>query len=196
MRRMWIRLDRLRRRLGLDRNDLRRRIDRMQWAFATILLMIFLAVAPAAATSVADRVYATGMHTEAREAATRRQVDATIVDPAEVSRSSPGDTGRPAVRMRWPAPDGSYRTGYVPYRSRAARGASQRIWIDDTGAVTVHPRRHVQTVGDAVYAAGGTALAIGTLLLVAYGALRHRCDRRRAQLWENEWTQMDRGRAL
>jgi hypothetical protein len=196
MRRMWIRLDRLRRRFGLDRNDLRRGIDRVQWALATVLLMVFLAAAPAAAMSVADRVYATGMRTEAREAATRQQVDATIIDPAEMPRSSPGDTGHPAVRMRWPAPDGSYRTGYVPYRSRAAKGASQRIWINDTGTVTVHPRRHVQTVGDTVYAACGTTLAIGALLLVAYGGLRRRCDRRRAELWETEWTQMDRGRAL
>jgi hypothetical protein len=196
MRRMWTGLDRLRRRLGLDRNDLRRGIDRIQWALATALLLIFLAAAPAAATSVADRVYASGIHTEAREAATRRQVDATILNPAEMPRSSSGDTGQPAVKMRWPAPDGSHRTGYVPYRSRAGRGAGQRIWIDDSGAVTVRPRRHVQTIGDAVYAAGGTTLAIGTLLLVAYGALRRRCDRRRAELWEAEWAQMDRGRAL
>jgi hypothetical protein len=193
---IWTRLDRGRRRLGLDRNNLRRGIDRLQWALATALLMLFFAAAPTAATAIADRVYVSGLRTELREAATRHQVDASIVGPGASPRSSPGNTSRPTVRMRWPAPDGSHRTGDVPLRSQAVSGARQRIWVDRSGAVTVQPRRHVQTIGDAIYAAAGTATGVGTLLLMAYGLLRRHCDRRRAELWESEWAHLDRGRAI
>ncbi|GAA2089968.1 Rv1733c family protein [Actinomadura alba] len=194
MRGIWARLDRARRRLGLDRNDLRRGVDRVQWALASALLMVFLAAAPATASIVADHVYDSGVRTEHREKATRHQIDATVIGVAEASRT--GQTGAtvPTVRLRWSAPDGTPRTGEAPARGSTATGTTQRIWIDDSGAATARPRRHVQTVGATVYAATGTTTAIGGLLLIAYGTVRRRCDRCRSRLWDVDWARLDRRR--
>lgn len=194
MRAIWMRLDRIRRRLGLDRNDLRRGIDRVQWALAGALLMVFLMAAPVTAAVVADRVYDSGVRTEQRESATRHQVDATVVGAGRVPSPGPGRTASPTVRLRWPAPDGTPRTGDVPVRGTMTTGSRQRIWVDGSGAATVRPRRHVQTIGSAVYAAGGTTTAIGGLLLIAYGTLRRRCDQCRSRLWDADWARLDRRR--
>jgi hypothetical protein len=191
MRGIWGRLDRARRRLGLDRNELRRGVDRVQWALANALLMVFLTAAPATASVIADHVYDSGVRTEQRESATRHQVDATIVGAGRLPLTG---TAHPTVRLRWPAPDGTLRTGDVPARGTTATGARQRIWVDGSGAVTTQPRRHVQTIGAAVYAGGGSASAIGGLLLVAYVTLRRRCDRCRSRLWDTDWARLDRRR--
>jgi hypothetical protein len=191
---IWVRLDRARRRLGLDRNELRRGVDRVQWALAGALLALFLTAAPATASAVADHVYASGVRTEHRESATRHQVDATILGAGRLPPAGPSGTAHPTVRLRWPAPDGTLRTGDVPARGTTATGARQRIWIDDSGAVTTRPRRHLQTISAAVYAATGAATAVGSPLLVAYIVLRRRCDRCRWRLWDTDWASMDRRR--
>jgi hypothetical protein len=195
MRWIWTRLDRARRRLGLDHNDLRRRIDRVQWGLATALLAIFLVAAPAIATVMAGRAYQAGLRAELREAATRHQVVATVVDQNARATPAPGGTNgtiSPTVRVRWPAPDGSARTAEVPSQGPSVPGARVSVWLDDSGAVTTRPRRHVQTVGDAVYAAGGTVSVVGVVLLSAYGVLRRRCNRLRSRLWDADWARMDR----
>jgi hypothetical protein len=194
MRRIWAALNRVRRRLGLDRNDLRRGIDRVQWALAGALLMVFLAAAPATAGIVADRVYDSGVRTEHRERATRHQIDATVVGVAQGPRSGQAGTTTPTVRLRWTAPDGTPRTGEAPAHGTATVGARQRIWIDDSGAATARPRRHAQTVGATIYAAAGTTTAIGSLLLIVYGTVRRHCDRCRSRLWDVDWARLDRRR--
>ena len=190
----WTRLNCARRRLGFDRNDLRRRIDRLQWAVATVLTVVFLLGAPPAAKVVADHVYRSGMRVERQEATTRHQVEATVVH-GEQAGSAPGGTTQPAtVRMRWAAPDGSPRVGDIPTRGISVTGARQRIWIDDAGNATAPPRRHIKTISNAVYAASGTATAIALLLLIPYAVLRRCCDQRRYELWDSEWAHVDRGR--
>lgn len=190
----WTRLNRARRRLGFDHNDLRRRIDRLQWALATMLTVIFLVSAPPTAKVVADHVYHSGTRVERQEAATRHQVEATVVHDGQAG-SAPGGTTQPAtVRMRWAAPDGSPRVGDVPTRGISVTGARQHIWINDAGNATAPPRRHIKTISNAVYAAGGTVAAIALLLLVPYAVLRRYCDHRRYELWDSEWAHVDRGR--
>jgi hypothetical protein len=194
MRGIWAALNRARRRLGLDRNDLRRRVDRAQWALAGALLMVFLATAPATAGIVADHVYSSGVRTEHREKATRHQIDATVVGVAQSPPTGQGGATTPIVRLRWSAPDGTPRTGEAPARGTIVTGARQRIWIDDSGAATARPRRHVQTVGATIYAAAGTTAAIGSVLLIAYGTVRRHCDRCRSRLWDVDWARLDRRR--
>lgn len=53
------------------------------------------------------------------------------------------------------------------------------------------PRSHTRTITDAAGIGLGTILAMGLPMLLVYGLLRHRCDRRRAQLREAGWARLD-----
>ncbi|MFI0444782.1 hypothetical protein [Actinomadura sp. 6N118] len=183
MRRLW-------RRLGLERNDLRRRIDRVQRLAALGLLALFLLVTPPAAAWCANWSYDSGMRAERAEQAERRQVRATIVSTGGV-----GTTGdryvHETVQARWTGPDGRAHTGSLPSWKGAKPGATKLVWVDDKGAIAIRPRPHSRTVTDAAYAAFAATTAVGIPILAVYGLLRRRFDRVRDAQWEAAWTRMD-----
>ncbi|HEX2312327.1 MAG TPA: hypothetical protein VHJ17_01230 [Thermomonospora sp.] len=182
------RLGRLRRRLGFDRNTMRRPVDRVQWAVGLALTTVFLLVAPILVTWAWLWSYDSGARAERYERQTRQQVVATVVGPA-------GTGGERylhhTVRATWRAPDGTARSGRIPAWKEARAGARQRIWVERDGTVTVRPRPHSRTLVDAGYAATGAALAAGLPLLGAYYLVRRRCDRVRDALWDAEWARID-----
>ncbi|GAA2576941.1 hypothetical protein SMC26_29925 [Actinomadura fulvescens] len=183
MRRLW-------RRLGLERNELRRRIDRVQRLAALGLLALFLLAAPPVAGWCASWSYDSGLRAERAEHAERRQVLATVVSTGGV-----GSTGdryvHETVHARWTAPDGTARTGSLPSWKGAKPGVTKRIWVDHKGTVAIRPRPHSRTVTDAAYAALAATTAVGIPILAAYGLLRRRFDRVRAAEWEAAWARMD-----
>ncbi|MFG2006219.1 hypothetical protein ACGFNU_44430 [Spirillospora sp. NPDC048911] len=74
LRRRCAAFNRLRRRLGFDRNQLRRRVDRLQWVAGLTLLLLYLVTAPAVTAVAVERVYANGIraeHAQTREATGR-----------------------------------------------------------------------------------------------------------------------------
>ncbi|RAY13227.1 hypothetical protein DPM19_22370 [Actinomadura craniellae] len=181
------RLGRARRRLGFDRNTLRRRVDRVQWTVAIVLVTIFLAVGPLIATLVAGGVYSDGVRTERAEKQARQQVVATVLGPGEVSGSD--QYVHQTVQARWQVA-GEPRTGSIPAWSGAKAGDTRRIWVNDRGDPTLRPRPHSRTVADTAYTAIGVLLATGLPPLVLYGLVRHRCDRYRYARWAAEWAEI------
>ncbi|MFC9974809.1 hypothetical protein ACFVH6_28295 [Spirillospora sp. NPDC127200] len=180
----------LRRRLGLERNVLRRRVDRAQRLAALGLLLLLLLAAPPAALWTADLAYDSGTRAEQTERATRRQVVATVV--ATGGAGSAGDRYvHETVRATWPGPDGKPRSGSLPSWDGAKVGARTEVWVDRGGDLSVRPRPHSRTVTDAAYAGAAAVLAVGLPLLLAYLVLRHRCDRRRDAMWDAAWERMD-----
>ncbi|SEG59050.1 hypothetical protein SAMN04489712_10743 [Thermomonospora echinospora] len=182
------RLGRLRRRLGFDRNGMRRRIDRVQWAVGLALAAVFLMVAPILATWAGTWSYDRGMRGESHERATRRQVVATVTGPGVASGERYLSQ---TVQATWRAPDGTPRTGRIPAWKDAGQGARRHLWVDGAGHPTSRPRPHSRTVVDAGYAALGATLAAGLPLLGVYGLVRRRCDRVRDALWDEEWSRID-----
>ncbi|REE99409.1 Rv1733c family protein [Thermomonospora umbrina] len=182
------RLGRLRRRLGFDRNAMRRPVDRFQWAVGVALASVFLLVAPVLMGWAWVWSYDAGTRTERHEQQTRRQVTATVLGPA-------GTGGErylhQTVRASWRAPDGGVRTGEIPAWRDARAGARQRIWVERDGTVTVRPRHHSRTLVDSGYATTGAALVTGLPLLGVYCLVRRRCDRVRDALWEADWARID-----
>jgi hypothetical protein len=178
------------RRCGLERNELRRPVDRVQRMIAFGLLILFLAAAPPVAAYFAHWSYDSGMRAEQRERAHRHPVMATVLSTGGIGSS--GDRYvHETVRAQWNGPDGRTHVDSLPAWKNAKVGSVQRIWVDDSGKVAVRPRPHSRTVTDSVYAAGAAVLGVAFPILVAYGLTRRRCDRRRDDLWEAAWARMD-----
>jgi hypothetical protein len=107
-----------------------------------------------------------------------------VVDPAPSgSRGVLDET----VRIGWRDLNGTPRTAVVPTAGGERVGTHRSVWIDGSGHLTTHPRRHSQTVADSVMA----ALTALTLLALLHSGARtlvdRRLERRRLELWEREW---------
>ncbi|WP_157433247.1 Rv1733c family protein [Actinomadura rifamycini] len=180
----------LRRRLGLEHNELRRPVDRVQRLLGFALLLIFLGVAPPLAVWAGSVSYAAGARAEDAERQDRQRVTATVTKTGGTAAS--GDRFvHETVQATWPGPDGKPRAGTLPSWRGVDIGDRRAIWVDGAGEPTVAPRPHSRTVTDAVYA--GTAAVLGAALpaAVAYGLVRRHCDRRRDALWDAAWARLD-----
>src|SRR5688500_3624718 len=106
-------LTRLRRRLGLERNELRRRIDRVQRAIALGHLVLLLGAAPPLAPLAVSGSYDAGTRAEHAERADRHQVVATVTSTGGV-----GSTGdryvHETVQATWPGANGTSHAGTLP----------------------------------------------------------------------------------
>ncbi|WP_141577251.1 hypothetical protein [Actinomadura sp. WMMA1423] len=183
-------LTRLRRRLGLERSELRRPVDRVQRLAALVLLLLLLAVAPPLAAWTAAWSYSAGTRAEQAERAERRQVVATVTSTGGIGSS--GDRYiHETVQASWPGANGRLHVGTLPSWKNAKVGAHRTIWVDRQGEPTVRPRAHSRTVTDAAYAGGATVLGCAVPLLCAYALVRRRCDRHRDELWEADWARLD-----
>lgn len=182
---------RLRRRLGLERNELRRGVDRVQRAVALALLVLLLVAAPPVAAWCGGLAYDAGLRAERQEHAQRQKVWATVVATGGFAAAGERYVHE-TVRATWPRPvDGRPRTGTLPSWKGAEVGARKQIWVDREGRLAVRPRPHSRTVTDAVYAGGAAALAVGAPVLLAYVVVRRRCDRYRDRMWDAAWARMD-----
>ncbi|TYK48082.1 Rv1733c family protein [Actinomadura decatromicini] len=183
-------LTRLRRRLGLERNELRRPIDRVQRTIALALLVLLLGAAPPLAAWTSSWSYEAGSRAEHAERANRHQVVATVVATGGIGSS--GDRYiHETVQATWPGKDGKPRTGTLPSWKNAKPGAQRAIWVDRAGEPSVRPRPHSRTVTDAAYAGAATVLGCGLPVLLGYLLVRRRCDRLRDDMWEADWARMD-----
>ncbi|HEU5030037.1 MAG TPA: hypothetical protein VFV01_34355 [Spirillospora sp.] len=183
-------LVRLRRRCGLEHNELRRHIDRVQRLIGFGLLLLMLVVAPPLAFWAGTWSYHAGSNAERAERAQRHEVVATVTSTGGIGSS--GDRYiHETVQARWAGTGGTTRTGTLPAWKNAKVGAHRTIWIDAKGDPTVRPRPHSRTVTDAAYASTAAVLGVGTPILLAYVLVRRRCDHRRDEMWEADWARMD-----
>jgi len=178
----------LARRLGLDRNPLRRGTDRAEAWIRIALVLAFLTGAPLAAwgaESWAESVAPTAAHLQL---AGEHRVPATLL------RSAPGDSDQwftvrfAWVKARWAVPHGPVRTGYVqaPVGSRA--GSTVQVWLDRSGTPTVAPWPRDQVQGWVLMMAVLAPAALALLLLATMGILGRIMDRRRLASWGQAWS--------
>jgi hypothetical protein len=168
-----------------DHNPLRRPIDRVHSRLLTALGVIFLVMAPFAATGTAHLVARGGLRAERVQARTRHQVDATVLGPAS---ATPGTDPGGTTRLRWYDAGGALRTSAVPSGGDDRPGAHRAIWVDRAGHLTTQPRRHSQTVAASVVAALTVVVLLSLLHSIACTMVDRRLDRRRLAQWEREWS--------
>jgi hypothetical protein len=177
---------RLARRIGLDRNPLRRRTDRIATGLAALLAAVFLAGAPplsVAAVGWAARAAAADQHAQR----SWHRVSAVLLHSASLPVSFGEFSGYSWAAARWTAPDGRARTGYIPVMVTMAAGQVVPLWVDAAGWPTGPPVSHRAVLAREVAAAAAATVALGILLLSLAGAARWVIDRRRLAAWEAAW---------
>jgi hypothetical protein len=182
-------LARMSRWLGFDRNPLRRGTDRVEAVLRLVLIILLVAVIPAAAVAVGRWADHHALHRAQLERATDRLVTAVLLENAPASGvPDPYTSVQTAwVRARWQPPGQPPRTGDVQALVGARQGSTVRTWIDRSGAVTDPPMDHRVIVGYVFVAVMVTCQLSWLVLLAAAVLVRRALDRRRLNAWEAEW---------
>lgn len=178
---------RLRRRLGWDRNPLRRRADRIDAWLVPATFVVFLALIPVV-------MAVTSMLVRADSAATLRAQSSWRPVQAVVTQTGAGATQpdfeaggwvTPA-RARWTA-RGRTVTGVVPAPAGAKAGGTVTVWLDNAGNAELPPLT-TAGVSERVTEATLSALAVlAGLLSVLMLLARHILNRRRLASWATAW---------
>lgn len=174
--------------LGIDRNPLRRRTDRIEAAIR-LATMFLLVVAVPLACIVSGRLAGHLAQRQAHDqAAAERQVTAVVLEAAPAGNtpdpfSSVQETMVPA---RWQPPGQAARTGQVLAPAGTRAGSTETIWVDAAGAATSPPDSGVVDAATCV-AVVNTILAAGLILLLANLLARRALNRRRMSEWDDAW---------
>ena len=175
----------VRRRLALDRNPMRRRMDRIAtWASALAVLAL-LATAP----FIGARLAAARQSAQLAHAAASPEYRVTATLVRVSSRAAPDDSaGQPATRTaHWIAPDGTRRGGTVNAPANGTNGRTTTIWTDAHGNQKPRPlTRHQIRANASVFGAfmGAAMLFTGIGAIWVAGRL---LDRRRYADWDDQW---------
>jgi len=183
------RLARCARRLGFDRNPLRRRTDRIEAVIRLATLILLLVAVPIVTLAVSRQAD----HLALRQAHAQQVADHQVT--AVLLRQAP-PTGVPdpytsiqmtLVLARWRPPGQPARSGQVLAPAGARAGSTVQIWVDASGAVTGPPPGQRVIAGDVCIAAVTTCL-VTVLLVLGSSALAQRAlDRRQLRAWDAEW---------
>jgi hypothetical protein len=183
------RLARFARRLGVDRNPLRRRTDWIEAVVRLAAIILFLAAVPLAMITAGRQADHLALNQVHAQQAADRQLTAVLLQPAP-------PTGVPnpynsiqmtTVLARWQPPGQPPRTGQVPAPAGAGAGSSVPVWLSASGAVTSPPPDHQMIAGDVFIAATTTGLVTILLVLGASALTRRVLDHRRMGAWDAEW---------
>ncbi|MBF6468474.1 hypothetical protein IU427_25365 [Nocardia beijingensis] len=174
------------RRVGLDRNPLRRREDRVQTGVAVLLALVFLIVVPVLAVTVGGRVYRTETAAVRAETARLHQVDATVVETGKAPLYAPVVP----ARVSWKDADGVAHTGDYQSTTVVEPGSTVPIWLNERGAI-VEPPSSSRPASKAVMLTAGAMLGVSVVFAGSYLLVRRGLDRRRLRRWESEWIAAD-----
>ena len=179
----------LARRLGFDRNPLRRGTDRIEAALRLVLAIMLVTAVPAAAVLAGQRADHLALNRAHAERAADHLVTAVLLQRAPVSGiPDPYTSVQTAwVPARWQLPGLPSRTGEVLAIAGAPKGSTVRVWTDASGAITDPPLDHRDITGDVCIAVVVTCLVSWLVLLASSTLARRALDRRRLRAWDAEW---------
>ncbi|MEV6343014.1 hypothetical protein [Actinoplanes sp. NPDC051851] len=178
------------RRLGWERNELRRTSDRLQGWMVFTLVMTFLAGAPLLAWWGGEAAYRADLRAQEWEREHSFPVQAVLVEDAGPVGAFGTRTEAPgAARATWTAPDGSPHSGLIQAASTARVGSRVAIWVDDTGSPRLPPGRH-SPVTQAVVVGFAVVLCVASAVAGAHRVGTALLDRQRDRAWQREWLQV------
>ncbi|WP_405163775.1 hypothetical protein OG203_01230 [Nocardia sp. NBC_01499] len=174
------------RRVGLDRNPMRRREDRVQTMVAAALALVFLILVPLLVMSVGARVYRTETAVVQAKTAQLHQVDATVTETGKAPLYAPI---MPA-KVQWKDADGVVHTDDYQSTTVVSPGQSVTVWLNGANKI-VEPPSSTQALSKAVLLTSGALFGAMLLVVGCYFTLRRSLDRRRLRMWEMEWATAD-----
>ena len=183
------RLARCARRLGFERNPLRRRTDRIEAVIRLVAMVLVLVAVPLAVIGVGQRAGQLALRQANAQRAAEHQVTAVLLRPAQATGILDPYTSVQLtyVLARWQPSGQPSRSGQVLAAVGARAGSTVTIWIDHSGALASPPPDHRDIVGDVAIAALTAGLVTGLLLLGSNALARRALDRRRLRAWDAEW---------
>ncbi len=182
-------LARLARWLGFDRNPLRRRTDRIEAVLRLVMMIVLVAVVPAAAVLAGQQADHAALNRAHAQQAADHMVNAVLLEQAPATGApDPYTSVQTAwVPARWQPPGRAPRTGEVLALAGARKGSTVRTWIDASGAITNPPLDHRDIAGEVCVAVIATCLGSWLVLLASSALARRALDRRRLSGWDAEW---------
>ena len=182
-------LARCSRRLGFDRNPLRRRTDRIEAAIRLATIILLLVAVPIAAIAAGRQADHLALRQAHAQQAAEHQVTAVLLKQAQATGVPNPYTSIQLtyVLARWQPPGQAPRSGQVLAAAGAHAGSTVKVWVDASGAVTSPPPDHRMIAGD-VCIASIVACLVACLLVLGSNALARRVlDHRRLRAWDAEW---------
>jgi hypothetical protein len=178
---------RVARRLGLDHNPLRRRLDLIDGWLLPAVIAAFLILGPLVVGGV-------GLWMHADNAAAQRAQRTWHEVPAEVLQPVPGPvmSGNGSsswlvwTPARWTA-DGRTRVGDVPVPAGTSEDAAVPVWLNRAGQVQPPPLTAARARNRIVLAALFALASLAALLMLLAAAAHWLLDRRRLAGWEAAW---------
>ena len=175
-----------------DRNPMRRGCDRIQAVLRAVLLVVFLAGAPAAALAVSNAIYVSGLRAGQAQLAAWHRVPAVVLGAKPVATGWWYDMRSPMrLSVGWAAPGGSWQTGDVTVPRGAKAGGTTAVWIDAQGRLTHPPLSRAEVTGEVIRAAIAVPAALGLLLAGIAVMVSLVLDKRRLACWEADWSAVE-----
>ncbi len=183
------RLVRCARRLGFDRNPLRRRTDRFEAVLRLATLILFLVGVPLAALTAGRQADHLALRQAHAQQAAEHEVSAVLLQPASATAvADPYSSVQLTYALaRWQPPGRPPRSGQVLAPEGARAGSTVTVWIGASGALASPPLDHFEITDDATIAAMVACLAASVLVLGSSALARRALDRRRLRAWDAEW---------
>jgi hypothetical protein len=177
------------RRLGFDRNPLRRPADRIESVLRLVILLLVILGVPAAAVATGRTVD----HLALRQAQAQRSEDhlvrAVLTEKAVADTSAHpySNVSMVWVPAYWNAPGGSVHRGQVLAPVGARPGSAVAVWTDRSGTITDPPKSHAQICIDVLIAVMCAAELLPIALIGVQCLGCHVLNARRMRTWDREW---------
>jgi hypothetical protein len=174
------------------RNPLRRRTDLAQGWIGLAVLLVVLAVTPAAVRLAGDTAHRHYSRLAQLQAQTRQHTTAVLVHDAP-SHPEPGSAEEKETRyevpVRFTGPDGRPRTAKTEVRPGLPAGSGVRVWVGPHGSLTDPPLTAEQVRGRSKGWAVIAALAVGITGAVTNAVAVLVLHRRNLAAWEAAWAE-------
>jgi hypothetical protein len=172
---------------GCARSPLRRRVDDVEAAILTGIVVLFLIAAPLLSIMTGRLADSAGLREQSAERAWH-PVQAVLQQNASNGLASQdGAWGAAWVKARWDVPGGNQRTGIIAVDLNAKAGQRVTIWVTGSGQVTHPPLSHDEVLDGIANAVLATVVGVGVLLGLAAAAAKAAGNRRRMAAWAQAW---------
>lgn len=172
----------------LDRNLLRRGIDRLETCLLVGLFIALAAGAPFAVRAASHAAYLGALQARQQEMLTRHQVQAVLTSTVGPANGYAQDTHvlSPAA---WASATGVRQSGDIPAVPGTPKGSTVTVWADDsTGYLDGPPLTVAEAASQADAIMVGVIVATGIVSVLGAAAIRQLVNRRRMAAWESDWT--------